>query len=110
VLRRSRGLGWTVLHGRDGFDVEHRPTRTFTAAQIGEVVAAASRNRWVPFSAMAGATLKRGIVDHSLHVDLGANRRAKFLWLSRDGGFDLLEEALDRALPGRLRVVRAPIG
>jgi len=52
--------------------------------------------------------LKRGIIDHSLHLELGHGRTEKFLWLEVDDGFDLLKAELNRAIPGRLTVVDPP--
>lgn len=59
---------------------------------------------------IAHATLKRGTIDHSLHLELGDGRRQMFLWLRADGGYDMLATALERLLPGRLTVVDRPIG
>lgn len=56
------------------------------------------------------ATLKLGIIDHSLHVVLTNGRRAKFLWLQLDGGFEELEEALSESLGSRFTASRSPIG
>ena len=115
VLRRSLGLWATLAHGLRGgqaptVDPNDRPRRTFGPVDVQRIAAAGRRNRWVPWSAVSKATLKLGIVDHSLHLELGPGRREKFLWLNSDGGFDLLEAALQRALPGRVEIVRAPIG
>jgi ethanolamine utilization protein EutA (predicted chaperonin) len=46
----------------------------------------------------------------SLHLELRNARREKLLWLRVDGGYDLLELALERALPGRFEAIDAPIG
>ena len=111
LLRRSLGLSATLGHRRDRtVDPVDRPTRTFTLTEIGQVVSADRRNRWLPWSAFSRATLKRGVIDHSLHMELGQPRREKFLWLRMDGGYDLLEMALGQALPGRFEAIDRPIG
>ena len=111
VLRRSLGLWSTLSHGKGStVDTTNRPTRVFGPADIQRVVATGRRNRWIPWTAVSRATLKLGIVDHSLHLELGPGRREKFLWLKADGGFDILEPALERALPGRVEIVREPVG
>lgn len=111
VLRRSLGLLATIKHGRgQTLDPTSRPTHVFTSDEIERILTAGRRNRWIPWSAISHATLKRGIIDHSLHLDLGVGRREKFLWLQVDGGWDLLEAALGRALPGRFTAQHRPIG
>ena len=70
----------------------------------------ASCRRWIQWTTIEHVTLKAGIVDHSLHLGLSDGKRAKFLWLASQGGFDLLETELERAMPGRVRVYRRPIG
>jgi hypothetical protein len=111
LLRRSLGLVGTLRHVRGStLDPTNRPTRTFTITEIGQIVGAGRRNRWVPWSAVTRATLKRGVIDHSLHLELGDHRREKFLWLRVDGGYDLLEEALGRKLPGRFQAIDRAIG
>jgi len=91
-------------------DQASRPNRTFTPSEIAQIVATGRHNSWITWPEISGATLKRGVLDHSLHVDLGDGRRVKFLWLQLDGGYDLLEETLGRTLPGRFTVIDAPIG
>ena len=111
LLRRSLGLRATLGHGRGPtVDAANRPARSFSPSEVSQIVAAGRRNRWLPWSQISHATLKRGIIDHSLHVELGNHRREKFLWLGGDGGFDVLEAQMSRALPGRFRVVGSPIG
>jgi hypothetical protein len=111
VLRRSVGLLATLRHGRGPtVDPANRPTRVFAADEIARVVGAGRRNRWIPWSAVSRATLKPGIIDYSLHLELGDGRREKFLWLKVDGGWDLIEPALERALPGRFTAHDRPIG
>jgi hypothetical protein len=111
VLRRALGLWATLSHGKGStIDTTNRPTRVFGPAEIQRVAATGRRNRWIPWTAVSKATLKLGILDHSLHLELGPGRREKFLWLKADGGFDILEPALERALPGRVEIVREPVG
>ena len=106
LLRRSVGLTKTIAHGsRPTVDPAVRPTRTFGLDEIANILAAGRRNRWITWAEIAHATLKRGVIDHSLHLDLGIGRREKLLWLRTDGGYDLLEGALARALPGRFTAV-----
>jgi hypothetical protein len=111
ILRRSLGLWSTLRHGRGPtLDVDNRPTGAFSAADVQRIAASGRRNRWVPWTSISSATLKTGVVDHSLHLELGPTRRAKFLWLKVDGGFEILEPALEHALPGRVTIVRQPMG
>ena len=72
--------------------------------------AADRRNQWITWGEISHATLKRGVVDHSLHLELGDCRREKFLLLRIDGGYDVLEEMLGRALQGRFSALDRPIG
>jgi len=114
LLRRSLGLQETVKHGvasnRPKFDLDNRPTRAFTSDEIQQALASGPTNRWITWPEIDRATLKIGIVDHSLHIELFNGDRPKFLWLRAHGGFDLLEKELARVLAGRLRIVRRPIG
>jgi hypothetical protein len=111
LLRRSVGLAATIRHGSQRtVDPSDRPTREFGLDEIAQICAAGRRNRWITWAEITHATLKRGVIDHSLHLDLGVGRREKLLWLRSDGGYELLETALSRALPGRFKAVRKPIG
>lgn len=111
LLRRSLGLMSTLAHGRgQTVDPLSRPMRAFAPSEAHQIAAAGRRNRWVPWSQISHATLKRGIIDHSLHLELGHGRREKFLWLKVDGGLDLLQAEMKRAMPGRLTLVDPPIG
>jgi len=87
-----------------------RPTRVFEAGEIAAIVESGGRNRWIGWDEIQHVTLKLGIVDHSLHVVLAGGRRAKFLWLKLDGGFEELEEALSMSLGARFTVSRQAIG
>ena len=40
------------------------------------------------------------MIDSSLHIDLSDGRKAKFLWLRIDEGYDVLEQAMTRSLNG----------
>lgn len=111
LLRRSMGLIRTIRHmNRQTADPLDRPKRAFGLEEIAQIRAADRRNRWIAWAEITNATLKRGVIDHSLHLELGVGRREKLLWLRIDGGYDLLESALARELPGRFRAVRKPIG
>lgn len=116
LLRQSLGLSATVAHalpvlsGAGTVSSDERPARTFSEAEIASFRAADRRNMWIPWDDFAAATLKRGIIDHSLHLRLRDGRRAKFLWLKSDGGYDLLEVRLSAELGDRLVVVNRPIG
>lgn len=87
-----------------------RPSRAFTLGEINQIVASGRRNRWIAWPDVAHATLKRGIIDHSLHIQLSNGRREKFLWLMVDGGYDVLEQALGRALSERFTASDKAIG
>jgi hypothetical protein len=105
LFRRSVGLMATVMHGgRQTVDAGNRPTRNFGTNDIGDTVAQGRRNRWIPWTEIQHATLKRGIVNNSLHLDLTHDRHEKFLWLSIDRGYEFLEKELPARLPGRFVV------
>jgi hypothetical protein len=111
LLRRSIGLSKTLAHSnRLTVDPLDRPTRAFEPDDIAQVLAAGRRNRWISWGEIARATLKRGVIDHSLHLELGNGRREKFLWLRRDGGYDLIEALLTRSLPGRFVAIDKALG
>lgn len=114
LFRRSLGLFETIKRSMAGhapaIDPRNRPTRVFSSGEIQRAVERGRTNRWVTWPDVKRATLKRGIIDHSLHLELANGKLTKFLWLQSDGGFDLLEAELARVLPGRFRVVDAPIG
>jgi hypothetical protein len=95
---------------RQTVDPSNRPTLVFGLDEIAQIRAADRRNRWITWAEISHATLKRGVIDHSLHLELGVGRREKLLWLRIDGGYDLLESVLTRELPGRFSAVRKPIG
>ena len=110
LLRRSLCLVATLRHGGGPtLDTRNRPTRDFTQVEIDQIVARGRRNRWIPWSAITKVTLKRGIMDHSLHIELGDRRRERFLWLKVDGGWETLEHALAVALPGRFIIYDEPV-
>jgi hypothetical protein len=111
ILRRSLGLATTFRHmNRQTVDPMNRPVQAFDPVEIRQIAAGGRRNRWITWSEVAHMTLKRGIIDHSLHVELDTGHRDKFLWLRIDVGYDLLEEALGRALPGRFTALDKAIG
>jgi hypothetical protein len=112
LLRESIGLVRTLTRrGRlEPVDPARRPTRLLSPADRERVVDAGARNAWIAWSDMAGATLKRGIVDNSLHIERVDGTRAKFLWLTDDAAFDLLASALGDPLGDRFRVQNRPIG
>jgi hypothetical protein len=112
LLRESTGLSTTIARGGrpEPINPAARQTRLFSRADRAQVVDADARNVWIAWSDVARATLKRGIVDHSLHVERVDGTRAKFLWLRDDAGFNLLELALGEALGDRFRVQNRPIG
>jgi hypothetical protein len=111
LLRRSVGLGTTIRHGTGPtVNPASRSKRTFGLDEIARILEAGRRNRWIAWSEIAQATLKRGLIDHSLHLELGTGHREKLLWLQVDGGYDLLEAALSRALPGRFTARSKAIG
>jgi hypothetical protein len=64
----------------------------------------------IAWDELAAATLKRGIVDHSLHMTMADGRRKKFLWATGQNDFEALGASLALALGERLRIHRAPIG
>jgi hypothetical protein len=108
LLRRSVGLWATVRHGdmrgaKRTVDTQNRPTRSFAPDEVRRIVESDRRNRWIKWEDISHATLKGGLVDHSLHLELKDGSRRKFLWLRMDGGSDMLRAALSRAL-GSLRV------
>jgi hypothetical protein len=112
LLRESTGLSTTIARrGRpEPIDPAGRQTRLFSRADRDHVVDAGAQNVWIAWSDVARATLKRGIVDHSLHLERVDRTRAKLLWLRDDSGFDLLALALGEALGDRFRVQNRPIG
>lgn len=106
LLRRSLGLVATLRHGLGPtVGLQNRPTRRFATHEVEQIAAAGRRNRWVPWTQVTRATLKREVMNDSLHLELLGGRREKFLWLAIDGGFDLLHTELGRVLPGRFEVV-----
>jgi hypothetical protein len=111
LLRRALGLDATRSH-RFGptVDPANRPTRSFSDEDIDAMVAADPRNRWIAWGSISQATLKLGIIDHSLHLRLADGSREKFLWLKRDRGYDVLEAALGAVLGNRFRAVNKAVG
>jgi hypothetical protein len=108
LLRRSVGLLATLRHLLGPtVNPDNRPSRTFTPAEIDEVVRGGRRNRWIPWSTVTRATLMAGVAN-TVVLEVGQEHREKFLWLQADGGFDMLEQALGRVLPGRFEVIGRP--
>lgn len=102
LLRRSLGFDATMQHGRrPTVDPATRPRRAFTSEEVEAILSSGRRNRWITWTSISHASLKLGLLDSSLHLELGDGRREKFLWLRVDGGYDLLEEMLTHRLPGR---------
>ena len=117
VLRRSLGLATTVGRGvfprRLGLaiKVQDRPPRTFSSDEIASIIGLDRRNRWIAWSSVAFASLKRGPTTTSLHLQLGDGRREKLLWIrTYVGADDALEAALARSLPGRFDATYGPLG
>jgi hypothetical protein len=111
LFRRSLGLIATIKHGaRQTVDPGNRATRNFLQNEISDIVAQGRRNRWIPWTDIQHATLKRGVVDNSLHVDLKHDRHEKFLWLAIDQGYEFLETELRAPLAGRLTVLDGRVG
>jgi hypothetical protein len=102
LLRQSLGLATTIAHwNQPTVDPTNRPRRTVGFNDIGPIVARDRRNRWITWREVSNATLKQGFVVDSLHLELGNERREKFLWLRIDDGYDLLKGALAEVLAGR---------
>ena len=106
LLRRSVGLGGTLRHGglrgpKPTVDLENRPVKTFDVEEIRSIVASNRKNQWITWGDISSATLKRGVLDHTLLLELGDRSSLKFIWLRMDGGFDELQEALSQALGSR---------
>ena len=115
ILRHALGLGATLRHGMGRGGIrrtvgEPRPTRIFEAMDIIAILGSDQRNRWITWDEIQHATLKLGIIDHSLHVVLTNGRRGKFLWLQVDGGYEELEAALSKSLGSRFTASRSAIG
>lgn len=111
LLRRSLGLWTTIRHGnRRSVDPANRPTCAFSPDEIVQTLAAGRRNRWITWGEISHAILKRGVLDHSLHLELVDGRHAKFLWLRIDGGYDVLEARLERSLLGRFEAMDKATG
>jgi hypothetical protein len=111
LFRRSLGLLTTIGHGvGPTVDPANRPTRTFGTTEILEIVTRGRRNRWIPWTEIQHATLKLGVADNSLHLDLTGNRREKFLWLAIDGGYEFLDKELPARLPGRFTASEKRVG
>lgn len=106
LLRRSVGLRATLRHGGLGgpkptVDPEHRPVKTFGLEEIRSIAVSNRRNRWITWEDVSSATLKRGVLDHTLLLELRNGSSQKFMWLRMDGGFDELKEALSQTLGSR---------
>jgi hypothetical protein len=111
LLRRSLGLITTLRHGaRQTVDPGQRATRNFVPNELSDIVARGRRNRWIPWAEIQHATLKHGMMDNSLHLDLTRDRHEKFLWLAIDQGYEFLETELRARLPGRLIVSDKRVG
>jgi hypothetical protein len=120
LLRTSVGFTETLSHGtKKGLKRTigaERPIRTIDVREIPGLVDADKRNRWIVWGEIEHATLKLGIIDHSLHLDVRPGSaftvgpKAKFLWPKIDGGFELLEAALRQALGDRFVASRRLIG
>ncbi len=91
-------------------DPRHRPTHPFARDEIVRIVASDHRNRWIGWDEIARATLKRGVVDSSLHLELRDGRAMKFLWLRFDHGYELLEASLTRSLSDRFTAIDKAVG
>jgi hypothetical protein len=102
LLRRSLGFRATVRHLLGPTVDEDNPARrSFTTAEIGAIIAANPRNRWIPWNDVRFARIKKSPMDTSLYLDLADGRREKFLWLAADGGEDRLSDAFTQSLPGK---------
>jgi len=106
LLRRSVGLRGTIKHGgvsgpKPTVDPENRPVQTFGLDEIGAIVGADRKNRWIPWDEMSTAAITRGALDHTLHLELRDGSSLKFMWLRMDGGYDELREALAQKLGSR---------
>ena len=106
LLRRSVGLLGTIRHGdmrglKPTVDPENRPVKTFDLEEIRSIVASSRRNHWIAWEDIASASLKRGVLDHTLRLELRDGSSMKLMWLRMDGGFDDLREALSQNLGSR---------
>jgi hypothetical protein len=63
------------------------------------------RARWLPRDQIKTASLRRGLLNSRLSVELADGREVKLLWLKSDvQAFDLIERTLRDWLGSRLRV------
>ena len=106
LLRRSVGLRATIKHGgmsgpKPTVDPEQRPVQTFGLDEIHSIVGSNRKNRWITWDDISTAVLKRGVLDHTLLLELRGGSSQKFMWLRMDGGYDELREALSEKLGSR---------
>jgi len=110
LIRRPLGIGFTIRRSlRAGAAAELRSLLPRTEMDGATLVADPSATR-IAWDDLAAATLKRGIVDHSLHMTLADGRKVKYLWAAGQHDFEALGASLVAALGERVRIHRAPIG
>jgi hypothetical protein len=68
---------------------------TFTKAQFDDATRRGGGFRWFPRASIAGASFEPGPSSNALHLTLRDKSRVKFLWLSADGGGELVEEWIE---------------
>ena len=68
---------------------------TFTRAQFDDAGRRGGGFRWIPRASIAGASFESGPSANALNLLFQDRTRAKFLWLSADGGQDLVQEWLE---------------
>jgi hypothetical protein len=105
LLRRRLGLWKTIRHGnmrgaQPTVDPENRQTRSFSLDELRQT-ASNPRDMWIRWEDVAKATLKSGLMAHSVQLELKDDAQVKFLWSPLDYGVDEMRDGLSRALGSR---------
>ena len=82
-------------------DPEQRLTRSFSQDEVRQI-ASNPRNHWIRWEDVAKATLKSGVMAHSVQLELKDGAQVKFLWLPLDQGLEEMRDGLSRSLGSRL--------
>lgn len=99
IMRVSSGLGETMRHG---LDTQRRRSTTFSEAELNRI-AGKPGNTLIRREDIEAASLRRGLLNGRLRLQLRDGRAIKLLWLRRDGVDRKIQPLLEEWLGSHLR-------
>jgi hypothetical protein len=80
------------------------PQSQIETEAIPDLLAKSRHNRWIPRDQITSATLRNGLLNGRLRVELVDGSQIKLLWLKRDPAYEVLRSTLSEWLGDRFKL------